>query len=166
MIIAAFATSAFAKIGVVDFQKILKESDGGKDAYAKLQTKADDYQKKLGDMGEAIKKLQQEYDAKASVYDDAAKEKKRNDIQKQIRTYNQTKDDYAQDLKRLEMIYLKGIQDDVLKIVESMGKELDLDVVLEKNNSGVVYMDPKDDISDNVIQRYNNVFKQSQGKSK
>lgn len=165
VLIIAFSASAFAKIGVVDFQKVLKESAGGKDAYAKLQSKADEYDKKLTEMSDAIKNLQQDYAAKESVYDDAAKDKKRSDIQKQIRDFNQTKDDYAKDLKRIEMRYLKGIQDDVLKIVESMGKELGLEVVLEQSNSGVLYMDPKIDITDNVIQRYNNVFKQQPAKT-
>lgn len=160
LIMAVFSSTAFAKIGVVDFQKILKESEGGKDVYSKLQSKADEYDKKLTTMGDAIKKLQSEYAAKESVYDEAAKDKKRSEIQRQIRDFNQNKDDYAKDLKRLEMRYLKSIQDDVLKIVESLGKELDLEVVLEVNNSGVLYMNAKVDMTDNVIQRYNNVFKQ------
>lgn len=160
LIMAVFSANAFAKIGVVDFQKILKESDGGKDVFSKLQSKADEYDKKLTALGDGIKKLQTEYAAKESVYDEAAKDKKRSDIQRQIRDFNQNKEDYAKELKRLENRYLKGIQDEVLKIVTSMGKELALDVVLEVNNSGVLYTDPKVDITDNVIQRYNNVFKQ------
>ncbi len=160
VVMTVFSATAFAKIGVLDFQKVLKESAGGKDVYSKLQSKADEYDKKLTGMGETIKKMQQEYAAKESVYDDAAKDKKRSDIQKQIRDFNQSKEDYGKELKRLEMRYLKGIQDDVLKICESMGKELDLEVILEVNNSGVLYMSPKIDITDNVIQRYNNVFKQ------
>ena len=160
LVMAVFSATAFAKIGVLDFQKVLKESDGGKDAYSKLQSKADEYDKKLTAMGDAIKKDQQEYAAKESVYDDAAKDKKRSDIQREIRDFNQSKDDASKDLKRIEMRYLKSIQDDVLKICEAMGKELDLEVILEMGNSGVLYMSPKIDITDNVIQRYNNVYKQ------
>ncbi len=160
LIMAVFSASAYAKIGVIDFQKVLKESDGGKDVYGKLQAKADEYDKKLSAANESIKKAQQEYAAKESVANDDYKDKKRAEIQRMIRDFNQNKDDYSKELKRLEMRYLKSIQDDVLKIVESLGKELDMEVILEQNNSGVLYLNPKVDITDVVIQRYNVAFKQ------
>ncbi|TCK62437.1 OmpH family outer membrane protein [Seleniivibrio woodruffii] len=160
LIMAVFSASAYAKIGVLDFQKVLKESDGGKDVTGKLQAKADEYDKKLSALNEAIKKNQQEYAAKENVANEDYKEKKRAEIQRQIRDFNQNKDDYAKELKRLEMRYLKTIQDDVLKIISSLGQELDTEIILEQNTSGVLYLSPKVDITDVVIQRYNTVFKQ------
>jgi len=160
LIMAVFSASAYAKIGVLDFQKVLKESDGGKDVMGKLQAKADEYDKKLSALNEAIKKNQQEYAAKENVANEDYKDKKRAEIQRQIRDFNQNKDDYAKELKRLEMRYLKTVQDDVLKIISSLGQELDTEIILEQNTSGVLYLSPKVDITDVVIQRYNTVFKQ------
>jgi outer membrane protein len=161
VLMVAFSATAFAKIGVLDFQKVLKQSEGGKDVYNKLQTKADEYDKKLTDLGENIKAMQNEYSSKESLYNTETKDKKRAEIQREIRTFNVTKEDYAKELKRLEMRYLKKIQDEVLKIVDNMGKELGYDLIVEQQETGLLYRSEKVDITDNVIKRYDNEFKQA-----
>jgi len=160
MIMVIASAGAFAKTGVLDFQKVLKQSEAGKDVYSKLQTKADEYDKKLTELGDNIKAMQQEYSSKESLYNVETKDKKRAAIQREIRNFGASKDDYAKELKRLEMRYLKKIQDEVLKIVDNMGKELGYDLIVEQQESGVLFKSDKVDITDNVIQRYNNEFKQ------
>lgn len=160
-IMVAFSASAFAKIGVLDFQEVLKQSAAGKDAYSKLQAQADDYDKKLQEKGDEIKSLQDEYAQKESIYKEDTKEKKRAEIQRLIRDFNATKDDYSKELKRLEMRHLKKVQDDVMKIVNDLGKELGYEVILEMQNSAVLYRVDSVDITDNVIKRYDNVYKQA-----
>ncbi|MGD9809571.1 MAG: OmpH family outer membrane protein [Deferribacterales bacterium] len=160
ILMMAFSVNAFAKIGVVSFQEILKQSESGKDVYNKLQTAADDYDKKLQVLGDKIKAMQDEYAQKESVYKPETKEKKRTDIQREIRNFNTTKEDYSKELKRLEMRHLKRVQDEVLKIVQDLGKELGYEVILEEQNSAVLYRADTVDITENVIKRYDNVFKQ------
>lgn len=160
MIVIAFSANAYAKIGVLNFQEVLKQSEAGKDVFNKLQTQADEYDKKLSDMGAEIKAEQDEYAQKESIYKEETKEKKRTEIQRMIRSFNTSKDDYTKELKRLEMRHLKKVQDEVMKIVEDLGKELGYEVILEVQNSAVLYMSDSIDITDNVIKRYNNVYKQ------
>lgn len=160
ILIVAFSANAFAKIGVLDFQKVLKQSEAGKDVFNKLQTKADEYDKDLSSIGDEIKLMQEEYAQKESIYKAETKERKRTEIQRKIRTFNTTKEDYAKELKRMEMRHLKKVQDEVMKIVNDLGKELGYELILEEQNSAVLYMSDSVDITDNVIKRYNNVYKQ------
>jgi len=160
VIMVVFSANAFAKIGVLDFQQVLKQSEAGKDVFNKLQKQADEYDKKLQALGDSIKALQDEYAQKESIYKEDTKEKKRTDIQREIRNFNQNKDDFAKELKRLEMRHLKKVQDDVLKIVNDLGKELGYEIILETQNSAVLYRADSIDITDNVIKRYDNVYKQ------
>jgi len=160
VLVLAFSANAFAKIGVISFQKVLKQSEAGKDVYNKLQSQADDYDKKLTSLGDKIKNLQDSYAQKEAVLKEETKEKKRTEIQREIRNFNTTKEDYSKELKRLEMRHLKRVQDEVLKIVNDLGKELGYEIILEVQNSAVLYMADTVDITDNVIKRYNNVYKQ------
>ncbi|ADD69057.1 outer membrane chaperone Skp (OmpH) [Denitrovibrio acetiphilus DSM 12809] len=160
VIMVAFSANAFAKIGVLDFQQVLKQSESGKEVYNKLQTQADDYDKKLQTLGDKIKNMQDEYTQKESIYKEDTKEKKRTEIQREIRNFNTAKEDYSKELKRLEMRHLKRVQDEVMKIVTDLGKELGYEVILEVQNSAVLYMADSVNITDNVIKRYDNVFKQ------
>lgn len=160
ILMMAFSMNAFAKIGVLSFQKVLKQSEAGKDVYSKLQSAADDYDKKLQALGDKIQGMQDEYTQQESIYKPETKEKKRTEIQREIRNFNTSKEDYAKELKRLEMRHLKKVQDDVIKIVQDMGKELGYEVILEEQNSAVLYRADTVDITDNVIKRYDNEFKQ------
>jgi len=160
ILMMAFSVNAFAKIGVLNFQEVLKQSEAGKEVYNKLQTQADEYDKKLSDLGNEIKVVQDEYAQKESIYKEETKEKKRTEIQRMIRSFNTSKEDYTKELKRLEMRHLKKVQDEVMKIVTDLGKELGYEVILEVQNSAVLYMADSVDITDNVIKRYNNVYKQ------
>jgi len=139
---------------------VLKQSESGKDVYNKLQSSADGYEKKLSDLGNEIKAAQDEYAQKESIYKEDTKEKKRTEIQRMIRNFNTAKEDYSKELKRLEMRELKKVQDEVMKIVENLGKELGYEIILEIQNSAVLYRADSVDITDNVIKRYNNVYKQ------
>ncbi|PLX69214.1 MAG: hypothetical protein C0602_07290 [Denitrovibrio sp.] len=160
ILMMAFSVNAFAKIGVLNFQEVLKQSEAGKEVYNKLQTQADEYDKKLSDLGNEIKVVQDEYAQKESIYKEETKEKKRTEIQRMIRSFNTSKEDYTKELKRLEMRHLKKVQDEVMKIVTDLGKELGYEVILEVQNSAVLYMADSVDITDNVIKRYNKVYKQ------
>lgn len=160
IMMVAFSVNAFAKIGVLNFQEVLKQSEAGKDVYNKLQSSADGYEKKLNGLGAEIKAMQDEYAQKESIYKEDTKEKKRTEIQRMIRNFNTSKDDYSKELKRLEMRELKKVQDEVMKIVEKLGKELGYEVILEVQNSSVLYRADSVDITDNVIKRYDNVYKQ------
>lgn len=155
-----FTANAFAKIGVLNFQEVLKQSESGKDVFSKLQTQADEYDKKLAELGDSIKALQDEYTQKEGVLSADAKEKKRTEIQRQIRNFNTNKEDYSKELKRVEMRHLQRVQGEVMKIVNDLGKELGYEIILEMQNSAVLYRADNIDITDNVIKRYDNVYKQ------
>jgi len=155
-----FSATAFAKMGVLNFQEVLKQSAAGKDVFNSLQKEADTYDKKLQALGNSIKGMQEDYGRQESILGEDAKEKKRTEIQRQIRNFNTQKDDYAKELKRLEMRHLKKVQDEVMKIVADLGKELGYEMILELQNSAVLYRADSIDITDNVIKRYDNVYKQ------
>ena len=155
-----FSANAFAKMGVLNFQQVLKQSAAGKDVFNTLQKEADEYDKKLKALSSSIKGIQEDYGRQESILGEDAKEKKRTEIQRKIRNFNTLKEDYAKELKRLEMRHLKKVQDEVMKIVNDLGKELGYEMILEQQNSAVLYRSKNIDVTDNVIKRYDNVYKQ------
>jgi outer membrane protein len=147
--------AAFAKIGVVNFQKVLSTSDSGKSVYNKLKSKAAEFDNELEKLSKEIKKLQDDFEKQADLLTPEAKDKKSADINRLIREFNGAKKDYSNQIQRIEARYLKDIESEVLNITEKLGKELDYELIVEFQHAGVMYYSDKVDITDIVIERYN-----------
>jgi outer membrane protein len=149
------SASAFAKIGVVNFQKVLSVSDSGKAVSTKLQNKASEFDTELEKLSNEIKKLQSEFEKQAELLTPEAKDRKTSEINRLIREFNGAKKDYSTQIERIQARYLKDIESEILDITEKLGKELDYELIVEFQTAGVMYYSDKVDITDIVIERYN-----------
>ncbi|HAL86822.1 MAG TPA: hypothetical protein DCM31_08150 [Deferribacteraceae bacterium] len=147
--------TAFAKIGVVNFQKVLSTSDSGKSVYSKLKTKAAEFDTELEKLSKEITKLQNDFEKQANLLTPEAKDKRTAEINRLVREFNGAKKDYSNQLQRIEARYLKDIESEVLDITEKLGKELAYELIVEFQHAGVMYFSDKVDITDIVIERYN-----------
>ena len=112
--------TAFAKIGVVNFQKVLSTSDSGNAIYNQLKKKAAEYDAELEKLGKEITKLQNDFEKQANLLTPEAKDKKAAEINRLVREFNGAKNDYSNQLQRIEARYLKDIESDVLSITEKL----------------------------------------------
>ena len=153
-----------AKIGVVDFQKIIDKSDAGKKATIEINKRgkelADDLKKKGAEIDAKKKKMERE----ALVMSKEKRDEKEREIRIDINDLKSYQKKYTDEMKQIEAKFGQNIQKQVLEIVTKMGKKEGFLIILEKREAGVLYAPDAIDITDRVIQNFNEIFSQKKSK--
>ena len=145
-----------AKIGVVDIQKILLTSSAGKMAKAQINKKAREMEAKLTERKQEIDKLKETLEREALVMSKEAREEREREIRIKINDIKSLKKKYEQDLKTIEGEVVKQIQSDMGTIVEELGKKEGYLLII--TSQAVLYAPATIDITDQLIQLYNNAL--------
>jgi len=165
--VLAFALSAgaadVAKIGVIDFQKILENSDPGKAAQMEITHEGKKMEAELKKKGDEIETLKSNFEREAVVMSKEKRDEKEREIRISINDIKTMQTKYRSDFKQLEARLVAGIQKEVFKVVETIGKEEGYLLIIERREAGVMYFPTKIDVTDKVIKRYNAEYA---GKSK
>jgi outer membrane protein len=149
---AAAATGAI-KIAVIDTEKILVSSASGKKALAELKKLQEAKEKEFGAKQQEIKDLQAKIsDGRLSLAQD-----KLDDMQKQLEdkviAVRRLQDDATRDLTKKRDDVLGQIDQQVMPVINQVGKELGYTLIFRKFESGLIYADEAIDITDSVIKR-------------
>lgn len=160
VLMMSFVTLGFSevKIGVVNMQRALDESDSGKAAVEKMKAEFSQMQDKINKETELLKKMQEDINNQSSLLTEEAKQKKIEEYQKRYKDAQRLVSDSNEAMKKKEQQYVGKIAQDLVDLVEKMGKELNYDIVIEAKESGVLYNSKKIDLTDLVIERYNKEF--------
>ncbi len=143
------------KIGCIDFQKVLNESDAGKKAKADLKALVESKQSTIDEKGKVIEKLKADLEKQASVLSAEAKKSKEEELEKILREYQRLVQDSQTDVKKKELELTDAIIKDMRQIVEKIGEEGGYTLILEKTGGMVLYSAKDVDLTDTVIKRYN-----------
>lgn len=150
-----------AKIGVVDIQKVLLTSSAGKLAKAQINKKAREMESSLTVKKEEIEKLKENLEREALVMNKEARGERERDIRIKINDIKSLKNKYENDLKKIEGKVVKRIQKDVEVIIQELGKKGGYLLII--SNPVVLYSPSSIDITDQLIQAYNNVLAEKGG---
>jgi len=145
-----------AKIGVVDIQKVLMTSSAGKLAKAQINKKAREMESNLTVKKEEIEKLKETLERETLVMNKETRGERERDIRIKINDIKSLKNKYENDLKKIEGNVVKRIQADVRVIIQELGKKEGYLLIIF--NNVVLYSPSAIDITDALIQAYNNVL--------
>ena len=144
-----------AKIAVIDFQKIIDTSNAGKRSAAEMKTQGKEMEQELKDKEAEVEELKKALEQKALVMSEEAREKKDRDLRIKAIDYDSLRKRYLETLKELNLKLSNTIKEDVFQIVEEIGKREGYLLILERRVGGVVYAPNAIDITDRVIEAYN-----------
>ena len=153
-----------AKIGVLDFQRILETSSAGKASQAKINQQGKQMEAELKKKQSELQELKNKLEREALVMSKEMREQKQRDFRITLNDFKTLEKKYKQDLARLNQSLVKRIQNDVFKLVEEYGKKEGFLLIVEKLEGGVVYSPQTIDITDKLIQIYNDQFAKKGGK--
>lgn len=151
---AAFSADA-VKIGVIDFERIMKESSAGKMNQKALNTKGTELKNKLEKEKQQLDAISQSFEKEALVLSDEKKREKERDFRNQVEDFRIKQQDYANELKNLEIKMINDMQKAVYDIANELGKKEKYTIIIEKKNAGVIYIAEPVDVTDIVIKKYN-----------
>ncbi len=154
------------RIAVIDLQKVVRSSQAGQEAMKKLQAKFETLQKKLEAKKKEIEAFRQEMQKKAPLLSEEARAEKQREYQKMVREFRAMQEDAQFEMKEEEKKALKPIFQDLEKVIKEMAEKEGYDLILEKNMPGVYWASPRVDITEHVIQLYDQYRSAQKARSK
>jgi outer membrane protein len=156
----AIAPTALAaqdmKIGVVDFQRAMREVDEGAAAQKALKKEFDEKQKQLDLKQTELKTLKDELDARGAMMKPEVKQQKVEDLQKKLMETQQMYMTLQQDLSKREAEAASEILKKMGVIVQTMGGEQSFTIIVDR--SAVLYSKEALDLTNELIRRYNEAY--------
>jgi len=144
-----------AKIGTIDFQRIIDLSDAGKAAQEKLNKQAKEMEADLKSKGADIEAGRKQFEREALVMNKEMKDAKEREMRIKINDFKQLQQRYTGVARELRFRLVGQIRNDVDKLVKEMGKKEGYLLIMERKEGGVIYMPSTIDMTDQVIKEYN-----------
>lgn len=152
---AAQAEAGAIKVAVIDVERILSESERGKSALEELEALQNEKREEGQAMQQEINDLRNELnEGQLSLAEDRLTE-----LQKQIEdkmiALQRFQDDANRELTEKRDQVLSRIERSIFPVINEIGQEGEYTLIFNKYNSGLVYASDAVDITDQVIERYN-----------
>ncbi|HVO94937.1 MAG TPA: OmpH family outer membrane protein [Terriglobales bacterium] len=155
--LALSASFAFAqeriKIGYVDVQRVIAESQAGKRAKDRFQAQVKKAEADVQKERTELERLKNDLDKKGPLLKEEERRNMEADFQKRSVNLQRTMNDYQQDLRQKESEMMADILKELEQIVNEVGKAEKFTLIFER--SQIIYSDQGIDITNKVIETYN-----------
>lgn len=156
---ACFSTTAFgadvAKIGIINFEKILNDSSAGKVSQKQLKNKWEELQKKLNTEKKSVEDFSLSIERESLVLSPEKKRAKQRELADRVNDLKRMNADFTEEFQLLQNRRINQIQKDVFEITNELGKKQGFLLIMERKVGGVIYAPAQVDITDEVIKLYN-----------
>jgi len=140
------------KLGVVDVQQVLNQSQRGQVLKQKLEQDRTGRQKELDARQQELIKLQTEYDKQAPVLSEQAKREKKEALERRLRDARRVAEDANRDFeKRVREAEMETTRE-IFAVIQDYGKDQGYSLILER--SSIVFSATAVDVTAEVIKRY------------
>ena len=145
------------KIGFIDVQRIISESQAGKKAKDRFQAQVKKAEADVQKERQDLERLKNDLDKKGPLLKDEERRNLEADLQKRSVILQRTLGDYQQDLQRKNNEMMAEILKELEQVVTEVGKADKFTLILER--SQILYSDQAIDITNKVIDAYNTRMK-------
>ena len=145
------------KIGYIDVQRVIAESQSGKRAKERFQVQVKKAEADVQKERQDLERLKSDLDKKGPLLKEEERRSMEGDLQKRSVILQRTMNDYQQDLRQKESEIMSDILKEVEQIVNEVGKAEKFTLIFER--SQIIYSDQGIDITSKVIETYNNRVK-------
>jgi outer membrane protein len=159
MILALSASSVFAeelKLGYVDMQRAISETEDGRKAKANLKKIFDQKQKELDEQQEDVKKGIEDLDKKRTLLPPDKVREKEAELQGRVQKIQQTYLRHQQDLQAKEQEATGKIVERMQKILFKIALAENFTMIFDKSGGALAFAKPHLDLTNDLIRRYNN----------
>lgn len=161
-----YAAADGFRMGFVDLQKALQTVDAGKNAKSALEKEVSAKRTELEKRQSELQKEAEGFEKKAAILNEAAKSAKQQELQKKFMELQKEAADSQMELQKRERDLTKPLIDELKSIIEGLGREKGLTLILEKNEGAVLFSAGGEDLTETVIEKFNSSHKGSAKKKK
>lgn len=142
------------KIGVVNAQEVLEKSTEGKRVIAQLEDKNKKNQNDIAKLDDEIRNLQTKLNTQRLTLTQEAMMNLNSDIERKQTQRKRFAEDSIREMNELSARLFKKVQDELIPIIQQVGKDMNLDVIFDLGQSGTLYFNPTINLTEEVIKRY------------
>ena len=152
---AAPAPTAGLKIGVINVERLVQESALGKEAFNRVK-KLNDAKKEEGEkLSKELREMEQKLADQGSAMADDKRDALQKSYQEKAIAFKRFQDDANRDLEAAQKKELSELERRVFPVINQVGKEKGFTLILNKFQSGLVFVDDSVDITDEVLKVFN-----------
>ena len=141
------------KLGYVDMQRALNETEDGRKAKANLKKVFDQKQKELDEQQQQLKKDVEDLEKKRTLLPPDKLREKEAELQSRMQKVQQTYLRHQQDLSGKEQEATAKIFERMQKIIAKIAATENFSMIMDK--AGLVFAKPHLDLTNELIRRYN-----------
>jgi outer membrane protein len=153
----AVARAAEIKIGYVDIQKALNESEAGEAAKVAMETEYKNIQTEITQREKELQALQETFQRQGMMLSEKGRKEKEREFQNKMKEYKRWREDKLNEFKQKERDFTKAALKGLGMVVKKLGEDENFTVILEKGQA--LYISGKTDLTDRVIQIFNSTSK-------
>jgi outer membrane protein len=140
-------------IGILDVEKIVKESSAMRDIQGKVSKKQDEYQKDVTKKQTSLEAEQKKIESKKNVLSKDALEKENQVFEKKVEDLKVFVEKKQNSLKKASLDGMSKVNDKIKDIIAEISKEKNLDVIIPSQQA--LYYKDELDISAEVLNKLN-----------
>lgn len=148
--LVAVTAHAELKIGYVNTVKVIEEAPQGEAALKKLEAEFSPRDKKIVEMQNRVKELEQDIEKNALVLKDADRRAKEYEISTLRRDLRRATQEFREDYNLRRNEELAALQKIVHKAIVEISRQEGYDLVMHE---GVIHASPKTDITDKILKK-------------
>jgi len=149
-----WAAAAEFKVGVVDGMDVVSKSADGKRVQDSIKRKSEELGKPFAQRRQELAKQVEDFQKQASLMKEDARKQKAEDLEKKMQDFQKQGADAEKQLQQFQEKELAPLFQKLEGAVKAVAQQEKLDMVLDKRNAGLLYMDPKLDITDKVRSKF------------
>jgi outer membrane protein len=145
-----WAAAADFKVGVVDGMDVVSKSADGKRVQDSIKRKSEELGKPFGQRRQDLAKEVEEFQKQASVMKEDVRKRKAEELEKKMQDFQKQGSDAEKQLQQFQEKELAPLFQKLEGAVKTVAQQEKLDMVLDKRNAGLLFMDPKLEITEKV----------------
>ncbi len=147
------------KIGVIDAQRILDNTNAGKKAKDNLVSFSKNRQALMEFEEKELRRMEEDLVKQAGILSPAAKREREEQFRRRVQDYQQKAAELNREVQEKQKDVLEGFRDKVEVVVGKVAKRLGLQIIVDRSKGGpTIYHEESLDISGQVIEEFNRLY--------
>jgi len=157
LILAALLKPAFAadmKVGYIDIQRALNESESGQRAKKRFKEQLDRLQKDLERQKDKVDALKDQLAKKGLVMKDEERRSLEQEYQRKLREFERAYEDSQGELQQKDAELTRELIQEIQVVIQEIGRKEGYTLIFEQSGSGLLYGDSSLDITEQILKAY------------
>ena len=152
MIAAPLAAAQELKLGVVNSDRILRDSTPARAAMQKLEAEFSKRDRELQEMGARLKSTAERFEKDAPVMTETDRVRRQRELAELDREFQRKQREFREDFNQRRNEELQGLLERTNRIIRQLAEQEKYDLIVQE----AVYFNPRIDITDKVLRALNN----------